>query len=101
MAPLKENLRYLLKKHCLGRENAATIRQLALDLLPIRANDREIRRAINELAAEGIPATVEDNMVYFKKEKVAFDWGPIVGLGISLGVLGIVVLIAFLVMRAI
>ena len=55
MAPLKENLHYLLKKHHLGRDNAVTIRELQVELLPIRTYDREIRLAIRELNAEGVP----------------------------------------------
>jgi hypothetical protein len=55
MAPLKENLKYQLKKHHLGRDRAVVIRDLTLELLPIRTNDRELRAAIRELNGEGVP----------------------------------------------
>lgn len=55
MSDLKENIRYLLKKHHLGKEKAITIRDLAVELLPIRSNDREIRQAIRDLNMEGVP----------------------------------------------
>jgi hypothetical protein len=54
MSELKENIRYLLKKHHFGKDNAITIRDLAVELLPIRTNDREIRQAIRDLNADGI-----------------------------------------------
>ena len=55
MAELKENIHYLLKKHHLGKERAITIRDLAIELLPIKTNDREIRQAIRDLNMENIP----------------------------------------------
>ena len=55
MAELKENIRYLVKKRHFGKGNAITIRDLAVELLPIRANDREIRQALRDLNLENIP----------------------------------------------
>lgn len=55
MAELKDNIHYLLKKNHLGKDNAITIRDLCLELQPIRTNDREIRQAIRDLNMEGVP----------------------------------------------
>jgi len=55
LAPLKENLKYLLKKHHKGRAKSITLRDLALELIPIRANIREIRESVKELGLEGVP----------------------------------------------
>ncbi len=65
MAPLKENIRGILKKHHLSKENAITIRELASELLPIQANDREIRQAIRELNMEGVPILTSINSPHF------------------------------------
>jgi hypothetical protein len=55
LADLKSNIKYILKKHHWGKEKAITIRNLCIELLPIRTNDREIRLIIRELNMEGIP----------------------------------------------
>jgi hypothetical protein len=55
MAELKENIRGLLKKYHFGKKKALTIRDLAIELLPIRTNDREIRQAIRDLNMEEVP----------------------------------------------
>ncbi len=70
IAPLKENLRYKLKKDHAGRERAITIRDLAIELLPIRATGDEIRMAIRELKAEGVPILMDPDpphMIYFEE----------------------------------
>ncbi len=64
MAELKENIHYLLKKHHLGKERAITIRDLAVELLPIRTNDREIRQAIRDLNMEGVPILTSVHPTY-------------------------------------
>ncbi len=65
MAPLKENIKEILKKHHLSKERAITIRELASELLPIQANDREIRQAIRELNMEGVPILTSINSPHF------------------------------------
>ena len=55
MPDLKENIRRHLMMNHFGKERAITIRDLTVELMPIRSNDREIRQAIRDLNMEGVP----------------------------------------------
>lgn len=74
MAPLKENLKYHLKKHHTGKSNAVTIQDLAHELSAIRANTEEIRRALMELLLERFPITIFPEVkIYFAKSDEELD----------------------------
>jgi hypothetical protein len=74
LAPLKENLKYHLKKHHMGKANAVTIRDLAGELFIIRATSAEIRRALMELLLEGSPIVMFPEIkVYFAKSNEELD----------------------------
>jgi hypothetical protein len=74
LAPLKENLKYHLKKHHMGKANAVTIRDLAGELFIIRATTQEIRRALMELLLEGFPIVMFPELkVYFAGSQEEID----------------------------
>lgn len=78
LAPLKENLRYHLKKHHRGQANSVTVRDLARELLPIRTDTIEIREAVKELGLEGVPIVLTlgpPRSVYFaENENEIREW---------------------------
>lgn len=58
----------------MGKANAVTIRDLAGELLPIRANADEIRWAIMELLLEGFPIVIFPELkLYFAESQEEID----------------------------
>jgi hypothetical protein len=59
MPDLKTNLKYQIKKHHLGKDNAITIRDLISELLFLKCtqyySSRQIRKTLRELNLEEVP----------------------------------------------